>query len=301
MTATAKNDTVESDAMVQNTASDAGTFGPTHVHSSTTTGDVGKAAANSVVQNLVFGAGAVKIDSVTSAAEAHSDGVKADGTASTTVNGMTVNGMPATVDENGVHFGSQGQPANKAVNDAAQQALAQSGFSMVVSAPTKDVKGSNASVTAGSLIISWATGAGNPTFVWTVGGAQASVAATPGDESPSIADLGTSVAGGPADTGSSGDLASLDTSPSGVSPGGLGVASGVAGSGSPVAPTGSAGNNKETPFTNATAFGARPTTFGWVLLALIAAGLVAFGLRRLTDDLLAERAASVCPLDQDER
>jgi hypothetical protein len=292
---------VESDATVQNTASDAGTFGPTHVHSNVATGDVVKAASNSIVQNVSIGAGAVKIDSVTSTAEAHSDGKKADGTASTVVNGMTIGGTPATVDQDGVHVGDQGQPANQAVNDAAKQALAQSGISMTVSAPTKDVKGSNAAVTAGSLIITFATGAGNPTFVMTLGGAEASVAAIPGDESPSIADLGTSVAGGPSDTGGSGDLASLDTSPTGVSPGGLGVASGVAGSGSPVAPSGaSSGGDKETSLANATAFAAKPTTLGWVLLALIAAGLLAFGLRRLTDDLLAERAASVCPLDQED-
>ena len=302
MTATAKADSVESDATVQNTATQAGTFGPSHAHSNITSdGDVGKAAANSLVQNVDFGAGAVKIDSVTSTAEAHTDGTKADGSAATTVNGMTVGGMPATVDQDGVHFGNQGQPANQAANAAAQQALAQSGISMVVSAPTKSVKGGNAVVQAGSLVITWATGAGNPTFVMTLGGAEASVAATTADESAAIADLGTSVAGGASDVGSSGDVASLNTSPVGVTPGGLGVASGVAGSGSPVAPNGgSSGPAKETPFSNATAFAAKPTTFGWVLLALMAAGLVAFGLRRLTDDLLTERGATNCPLQQDE-
>jgi hypothetical protein len=301
MTATATSDTVQSDATVQNTASDAGTFGPTHAHSSTTTtGDVGKAASNSVVQNVNIGAGAVKIDSVTSTAEAHSDGTKADGSATTTVNGMTIGGTPATVDQNGVHVGDQGQPANQAANAAAQQVLAQSGITMTVSAPTRDVKGSNAAVTAGSLIITFPTGAGNPTFVMTIGGAEASVAATTADESPSLADLGTSVSGG---AGGGGDVASLvDTSPSGVAAGGLGVASGVAGSGSPVVPSSGGARpttTRVTPFTPAAAFGARPTTFGWVLLALVAAGLVSFGLRRLTDDLLGERGASACPLQQD--
>lgn len=302
MTATAKSDSAESDAVVQNTASDAGTFGPTHAHSSTTeSGDAAKAAANSLVQNVNIGAGAVKIDSVTSTAEAHSDGKKADGAGTTTVQGMTIGGQPATVDQDGIHFGAQGQPANQALNDAAKQVLAQSGISMVVSAPTKEVKGSNASVTAGSLVITFATGAGNPTFVLTLGGAEASVAAITGDDSPSLVDLGTSVSG--SGGGGSGDVASLlDTSPVGVSPGGLGVASGVAGSGSPVAPSEhSSGVRNGTQFTNAAVFGAKPTTFGWVLLALIAAGLMAFGLRRLTDDLLGERAASVCPLDEDER
>jgi hypothetical protein len=297
MTATAKSDVVESDADVQNASSDAGTFGPSHVHSHTAnTAGVGKADATSLVQNVNFGAGVVKIDSVTSAAEAHSDGVKADGIASTTVQGMTVNGMPATVDENGVHFGDQGQPVNKAVNDAALQALGQSGFSIVMSAPTKEVKGSSAAVTAGSLIITWATGAGNPTFVWSIGGAEASVAAAAAPDEASLIDTGTA----PVSSGSAvGSL--VDTSTGGVSPGGLGIASGEAGSGSPLAAAGTSADaaQGETALSPAAALTSKPTKFGWVLLAMLAALLVGLGLRRLTDDLLADRAATVCPLEDD--
>jgi hypothetical protein len=297
MTATAKSDIVESDAAVQNASSDAGTFGPSHVHSRTANAaSAGRADATSLVQNLNFGAGAVKIDSVTSAAEAHSDGVKADGTAATTVQGMTVNGMPATVDQNGLHFGDQGQPVNKAVNDTAQQALAQSGITIVMSAPTKEVKGSSASVTAGSLIITWATGAGNPTFVWSIGGAEASVAAAAApDEASSL--IGT----GPAGPTGGAVGALVDTSPGNVSPGGLGIASGEVGSGAPLTVSGNPADTPkgETAFSPAAAFTGKPTRFGWVFLAVLAALLVGLGLRRLTDDLLAERPATVCPLQDD--
>jgi hypothetical protein len=298
MTATAKTDLVESDANVQGTTSDAGTFGPTHAHSHTTNGGgTGKADATSLVQNISFGGGVIKIDSVSSTAEAHTDGVKADGSAGTVVNGMTVNGTPATVDENGLHIGDSSQPVNKAINDAAVQALSQAGISVVVSAPTKEVKGGSAQVTAGSLVISWATGAGNPTFIWSIGGAQASVAAAPASDEPvaSLTDDTVSSSGGSG-------LGSLsDTSAAGVSPGGLGVATGEAGSGSPLVAQGTTGatDGEKRSFTPA-AFTGHPTRIGWVVLGLLAALLAGLGLRRLTDDLLADRAVTACPLQEEQ-
>jgi hypothetical protein len=296
MTATAKSDVVEADANVQNLTGDTSTFGPMHVHSSTTnTGSTGKAGATSLVQDVNIGAGVVKIQSVSSTATATTDGLKADGTAATTVNGMTISGTPATIDENGLHIGDQSQPLNKAVNDAAQQALSQAGISIVLSAPNKSVKDGGADVQAGSLIVTWVTGGDNPTFIWTLGGAQASVAAAPApDETASVSD-GTS---GGAAGGSIGSVA--DTSAAGISPGGLGIASGVAGSGSPTGVATSGGAN-DAAFTPAAAIGGQPTRAGWVILGVLAAVLVGLGLRRLTDDLLADRTATVCPLQDGDR
>jgi len=294
MTATAKGDLVESDAVVNNTSSDPGTFGPTHVHSKTeNTGSTGKADAMSLVQNINVAGGVLQIKSVASNASATTDGTKADGTAATTVNGMTVNGVPATVDEKGLHIGDQSQPLNQQVNDAAQQALTQAGISVIVSAPTKTVQGGAAQVQAGSLIISWATGAGNPTFVMTIGGALASVAAAPaGDEATSGDTGGTPV---PSVSNDSTGSSLGDTAVAGVAPGGLGVASGQAGSGSPVTKdiTTSAAS---TP----ASFVGHPTRAGWVVLGLLAAVLLGIGVRRLTDDLLVDKPVAACPLQQED-
>ena len=295
LTATAKPDLVESDAVINNTTSDPGTFGPTHVHSRTANlGASGKAEAMSLVQNIDVAGGVIKIQSVASNASATTDGTKADGTATTTVNGMTVNGVPATVDEKGLHIGDQNQPANQQINDAANQALTQAGINVIVSAPTKTVQGGAAQVQAGSLIISWATGAGNPTFIMTIGGAAASVAAA------SAADEGSSVAdtGGTPVSSISGDVSSSpvgDTAVAGVAPGSLGVASGQAGSGSPVTKDVSSAASV-TP----ASFVGHPTRAGWVVLGLLAAALLGIGVRRLTDDLLADKPAAVCPLQQED-
>ncbi|MBV8690649.1 MAG: hypothetical protein JOY57_03245, partial [Actinobacteria bacterium] len=86
-----------------------------------------------------------------------------------------------------------------------------------------------------------------------------------------------------------------DTAVAGVAPGGLGVASGQAGSGSPVTKdiTTSAAS---TP----ASFVGHPTRAGWVVLGLLAAVLLGIGVRRLTDDLLVDKPVAACPLQQED-
>jgi len=92
----------------------------------------GSASADSRITKIDLG-GVIKIDSVTSHAEAATDGVAAGApSGSTVVQGMTIAGQPAYVDDQGVHIGEQGQPANAVVSQIANQALTQGGFSFYV-------------------------------------------------------------------------------------------------------------------------------------------------------------------------
>src|SRR5205823_13950599 len=124
------------------------------------------AESSSLVEDISIG-DVVKIKSVASSASATTDGVKASGTAATTVSGMTIAGQTATIDDQGLHIGAQGQPANAIANQIAAQALSKSGMQIVLSAPTKEVNGGAASMTAGSLVVAW--NAGQSVFTVTFG------------------------------------------------------------------------------------------------------------------------------------
>ena len=92
---------------------------------------------------------------------------------------MKVAGIPATVDENGVSFGPAKDPVNKRLNDLAQQALAKSGFKILLTKPDGTPQGSAVNYNAGSLVISWQPQPGT-IFSVTLGGATANVNSTPG-------------------------------------------------------------------------------------------------------------------------
>ena len=282
LTATALPQKVTADATINKSAAQEGTFGPTSAHSlAATTATEGKAQGDSNVQDINLG-GVIKIDSVTSQAIATTDGVKAKVSAATAVNGMTVGGQPAYVDERGFHIGEQGQDTNAVANQIAQQALSQGGFNIYVSTPQKEVKGASGLVTAGSLIITQKSDSGVTGYIF--GGSQANVTAAPGS-----GDLLTDLLG---DTGS-------------VTGGtvGSGSLSGVS-SVSPSSPVGGAGKPRVGQVAlggaqNASTSGT-PLKFGTVLLAALAALLLSAGMRRLSEGVLAERAAATtCSLKVD--
>lgn len=290
MSATALADRVEAQAVV-NSSSGPGTFGPTHTHAlSSFEGPLGKGTADSLVQNINLAAGVVKIDSVSSTAVATTDGTKSDGEAHTTVNGLTIGGQPATIDEHGLHIGAQNEPANAVANQLAQQALGKSGTTITMGAPTREVNGATTTVTAGALVVSWNTGSGT-IFTVTIGGATATVTAAPGtDASPAPADSGGgggSVAT-PVDTGS-GSL----PSPSG------GTSTGVTPAATPSTPL-TPGRAPVAAPKLALARSPRVLSPGAVVFAAFAAGLMGFGMRRLGDGILAEPTAAVCPLAEDD-
>jgi hypothetical protein len=276
---------VTADAKIAGAAGMPGTFGTTTAHSESKSTSSGVSAdSSSLVQDINLG-GVIKIGSVQSTASAKTDGVKASGDASTVVSDMTIGGQPAYVDQDGVKIGTQGQPVNAVANQIAQQALGQGGFKIYVSAPQKEINGAAATVSAGSLIISHSSDSGGlGTLV--LGGATAAVSGAPGD--PSLtADLtgGSSVSdvGGAGSSGGTGSLSDVGSVAPSV-PGKVGVKGGAI-----ALPGARNASSKGTPL--------RP---GTVVLGTLAALLLAAGMRRLSDDVLAERAsATTCSLEVD--
>jgi hypothetical protein len=293
--ASATAEEVQAHASVQNAAGEGVGFGPSSAHSVSRIGEEGgKVESNSLVEDIDIG-GVIKIKSVASTAMALTDGEKADGEATTVVTGMTVAGQPATVDENGFRLGEQGQPLNAIANQIAKQALAEGGFDIFVSTPSKEVEGATAVVDSGALLITQTDDSGQT--ILKVGGATASVTGAPGfDMDFDVGDVGGDFDSGGFDGGGfgPGPAADFDTGASSDFGTDLGPvdAPAVDGTGSD---TGAAEMALPTQRTVATGDPIRP---GAVLFALFGAGLFALGMRRLSDTVLAEQVAvAACPLE----
>ena len=282
LTATALKDKVSGDATVNKIGGALGSLGKIVTHSDSSTSDAGGAAiGTSTVQDVSLGQGAVKIQSIISTAKATTDGTTAGGNGTTVISGLTIGGQPATIDQHGLHFGGSNQPANAVANQLAQQALGSAGIGMTLGAPTKEVKGSAAVVGAPSLVISIKMG--DATWYLIFGGAKASVTGAPGDSSV-VDDL----LGGSFDSSSSFDSGGAAFTDVGSAP----VVDVPSSSGT------GAGNGEVAlgPTENAVSKG-RPIRPGAVLLGVLAAGLLAVGMKRLSDEALVERAGTSCPLD----
>jgi len=282
LTTTALNDQVSADAVINKAAGIPGTFGTTSAHSLVKTSDVGGVSeSTSLVQDINLGEGVIKIESVSSRATASTDGTQSTGEAMTVVNGMTIGGQPAYVDQDGLHIGEQNQPVNAIANQIAQQALGQAGFKIFVSTPTKETNGATTTVSAGSLVITQGEGeegAGTISF----GGATAMVTGEGGDA--------TSLLGETTDFGGSTDLGS-----------GTGSVGDIGGGGGdlPSAPSGG-GNEQAVGGFQPIASRGEPVKPGAIILALVGAGLLAFGMKRLSDDVLAEQLQqTTCTLEGD--
>lgn len=148
------------------------------------------AVSHSEVRDLAV-AGVLHIASVVSDASATTDGRHAAAKGATTASGITVAGIPVTVDDKGAHALGTG-----ADNDAEQAqvnaALASTGMQVALGAPNGVPQGGAVAYNAQSLVVVFK----NPTgFTETLvlGGANVSVAATPAFESV----LSPAVAAGP--------------------------------------------------------------------------------------------------------
>lgn len=290
-------DKVTSDSAVKNATGDESTFGPTTAHAETLLGDASATSnASSRIENVSLAGGAIKIESVTSTAHAVSDGAKAEGDAVTHVEGLTIGGVAATIDQDGLHFGNSSAPANAVANQIARQALEKSGAELVLSAPIEEVDGPSANVNAGSLLVTWTTPGG--TFGVILGGARAEATAGPG-----LGDTATDASGvagdatGIGDTGGSAGSAFGDT---GAVAGDTPAAD--AGSTAPASTPATSGARRPeaTLRTQSIAAISRPVTVGWLALGVLAACLLGLGMKRLSDEVLAERVAT-CPLEGDDR
>ncbi|HEY1633573.1 MAG TPA: choice-of-anchor P family protein [Acidimicrobiales bacterium] len=296
LTAHADANRVEGVAQVKGADQPGGaTYGTMRSNSvSTLTDNQARAVASSTVNNIALAGGAVKIASVTSTAQAVSDGAKSTTGGGTTVADMTIGGQRAYFDQTGVHAGSAGQPVNAAADQILNQALAGFGMKTYVSTPQSQTSGATASYSAGELLFTWIP-PDNPSqnvFTVTLGGARVAVNATPSFESGATTDTGTAAS----DTGSGAAAAA----PASSDTGGAG-SSDLAGSslaGATPAPAGNSGKAQPTG-----TVGTSPVAFfggigsAWIVLTVAGAALAALGARRLADDLLAGRSATGCPHD----
>jgi hypothetical protein len=140
-----------------------------------------RGTARGLVHDVALAGGVIRIGSVTSTAEATTDGVRADGKGTTTVTGMTVAGVPVTVDEDGLHVAGQGTPlATQAVTDAVK-AL---GLTAVLTQPRVTKSTGSVSVTAGALVLMYSQGAS--TYAVTLGRSAVGLTASPAGSSRGV-------------------------------------------------------------------------------------------------------------------
>ena len=294
MTATTTDTSVSATAALgQAQSTPVGSFGRVLGTTKTALTGVSKAeaTAHSEVANISIG-GVITIKSVVSDAHATTDGTLAAPSGKTTVTGISIAGVPVTVDEHGVTVQTQSVALPSQATDAVNSALKQAGMTVVMSAPNIVKDGAKAVVNAGSLVIVWNQQPGMSTSLM-LGGAQVSVTSTPGyDDS---VDTGDST--GPT-TPTRGDTSQPATG------GTSGVPTFTDGGTLPVTTGGDTG---PLPQSDPGTFGGVPTASRLALphglspwygvLALLGAGLVMAGLRRLPDRLLAV-PATACPLGE---
>lgn len=296
VTAHADPNRVEGVAQVKGADQQGGaTYGTMHSNSiSTIDSNQAKAVATSTVSNINLANGAVKIGSVTSTAQATSDGATAATQGGTNVADMTIGGQRAYFDQTGVHAGSAGQPVNAAADQILNQALAGFGMKTATASPQSQTRGATASYTAGSLVITW-TPPSDPNqnvIVITLGGARVAVNATPSFDG--------AAAGIAPDTGG-GSAATAPTDNGAAAPSDLGGSPLPSGAGTPIgsaAPAAGAGQSQATGSGStlpAAFFGGIGSL--WILLTLAGAAAAGIGGKRLADDLVTGRTATGCPLD----
>jgi hypothetical protein len=155
------------------------TFGSASVIATSAHLDVVQASSASTVTDIELAGGLITIGSVTSTAQATSDGDAGAGEAATVVSDVQVAGQPATIDQDGLRVGDDGERTalSDVGNELAAQALRQAQVEVVVTEPTADVQGPSATTTAGSLLIAFGEGTDRMAVVF--GGASASASASP--------------------------------------------------------------------------------------------------------------------------
>jgi hypothetical protein len=238
--------------------------------------------ATSTMRDISLGAGAITIKSIKSVAHATTNGETATGTASTTVSGMEIAGVPVVVDDKGVHV--QGQGSDSPSSAALNEALKQSGFAIYTTKPSKEISGATAKVSAGQLILmqknaDYMSSANDTGMLITLGGADISAGTSPAY----VFDGGGYTPSPPP----SADQPTIPPGSAGVTPGGVTLPP-VGGDLPPPqvsTPTG------DLPPVLAAQKSGLPGGIspGWVVAVLLGSGLIAAGLKRLPDQLFVDR------------
>jgi hypothetical protein len=236
----------------------------------------------------------VTIAAVTSTAHAVTDGHAASGSAITTVSGVKIAGVSVRIDNKGVHvLTKKSLPTPLLGNTAAtvvNKALKSSGIHFSVTATRRTIHHGHAILNAGALVVAL----GNANFkssdndtgkLLTLGGASIDALATPGFPPPKPIK--------PVKPGTS-----SSTAGSGRTAGTAGTPGTAAIPGTPTNSTGqSAPVTAGAPVLAGNAI-SLPKGLGlaWVIVALAGAGLFAFGMKRLPDQVL-RTAGKACRLE----
>jgi hypothetical protein len=234
--------------------------------------------AVSLMRNVSLGGGAVTINSVVSRAHAVTTGKTATGTASTTVNGMKIGGVPVTVDDRGVHVQGQGQSLPSL--DALNSMLKQAGFQLVVAGPTKVIKGASAQLFSGQLIFTQ----DNPQYTGSLNDSKV-VATLGGASIRADSSLAYVYQGGPL------PLPTANVPPPASTGGNVPAAT----TGGGVPPAANVPPQVAGPAALPPVLAAQHSSLpggisvGWVVALLLGAGLLAAGLKRLPDQLFTDR------------
>ena len=252
-----------------------------------------RSKATSVVSDINLLAGVVQIGSVTSTAEATSDGVAAHVKGSTAVNNATVGGVPVTIDENGVSVQGSGVGLT-AATAAVNAALSGAGMTLLVSEPQGKPNGSDVTYTAGSLVAVFKPQAGYQVSL-TLGGANVTASASPGYSFTQPTVPTTPGVTSPGGSGSVPGTTNPGTGSTGLTPGTGGTVI------PPITDPGTPGTATTPTRPVLAAEHARLGSNGvspWLAgFGLLGAGLMLAGMRRLPDRIL-EVQPSVCPLEE---
>lgn len=186
MTATALTDKVSALATVGQTTA-AAVVGVGSASSSALVALTGSASARAISHSEVKDvtvAGVVHLASVVSDASASTNGVRSSATGRTQATGISVGGIPVTVDDRGVTaLGTTASPA--AEQATINGVLNNAGISMAFGAPTGRPQAGSVSYQAQSLVVVFTNPTGFTTTV-VLGGANVSVAAAPAFVAPVV-------------------------------------------------------------------------------------------------------------------
>jgi hypothetical protein len=223
------------------------------------------------------------IDSLVSTVHVQSDGTKGSGKGGTVISGVTVAGMPATIDQDGLHVGPVNQPLGSLlapIADTASRLLGQFKFKVFVTQPVEQTQGSSESLTLGGVKILFTTPDGS-SFQITMGKAAAAVDGSPNEPFPAlpaIPPVAEPSVSAPEAALAAPSLPDLASSPSAT----------------PSAPVAAAVPQSTRNTSFLPGFGG--LAVGLLIAGLVAVALIGAGLKRLSDDVLAEAPGGpACP------
>jgi hypothetical protein len=262
--------------------------------------------ATSELEGLDIG-GVLEIGHVRTVASGSTDGVRAATTHEVEVTGATVNGQAATIDEAGLHFGGQTIPVGP-ITDGVKPALDPFGLHAYVTKPVEQsASGGAGQVMSGAVVVVWEPPPppdqfpdqlkSKSKFVVVLGGSSVHVSGAPSSDLAAAASPGDFFAAPAPQT--------VLPTPSFSPPAGSGAAvdaltAGAAGSA--VAPAlggrrGPAAGFSSPAFQDAAAVSDR-VPFGWVLIGIIGACLMATGMQAIRQRAITAAGSTTrCPLE----